>query len=305
MITILTSFKPFSGLHAIHQINALASWRALWPDAEILAFGAEDPGCPEQWQVQFVPDIPSFEPGRYHRIDRIFSYAEAHGSFDAQMYINGDIILFDDFRAALDGLQMNKFLLIGQRMDVDFDDAIDFSNPDARRNCRDLLLQRGVLHGAWGIDYFAYRRGSIPQLPPLYLGAARWDNLTIYHCRRAGVPVVDATGEICVFHQNHSYRLMENGQRYSYHGAVVDANEAQCRRREHLFLTSDASHVMKKGRVRTSLLSLHHIGRMIYTFPILRDWPPVALAPFLLGAAIWRRVRACYVVLTAAGVGKA
>lgn len=290
MITILTSFKPFTGLDAIHQVNALTSWRALWPEAEILAFGLADPECPKRFQVRFVSSIPSFEPDRYHRIDLIFRHAEAHGAYRTQMYINGDIILFDDCREALELVAMERFLLIGQRTDVDVEALLDLSSQAARDRCRRSLLHRGVLKETCAIDYFCYKKGSIPNLPSLYLGAAGWDNLLIFHCRRARVPVIDATSAVHVFHQNHFYRLTNDGKRFAYDGDAAKANRQLGEHVEQFFATTDASHVIANGEVRSSLCSPNHLWRRIYMYPVIRGWPTPTWLPFRALAAVARVV---------------
>ena len=181
MFTIMTAFKPFSGEAIIHQRNAISSWIRACGNPEILVFG-DRPGLSEiarEFGLTVISDFPRGEDGRI-RVDESFRYAQKHGKFDRQFFINGDILLMDDFARGFDSIRLPKFMMIGQRTDVDVPDLLDFSSSRRTEQARVDMSKRGVLHAAWGLDYFAYTRGSIADdLPPLYVGASGWDNLMI------------------------------------------------------------------------------------------------------------------------------
>ena len=289
MISILTSFKPFEGDDAVRQRNALASWRALGPDTEIMAFAPPE-GLGEvarEYAIKQVFDLPAFE-GKLPRVDTFFAYGREHGRHDIQMYVNGDILLFPDFADVIWKIRLPRWMAMGQRTDVDVFEELTFG--DAGTALRDRLFSLGQLHDIGGIDYFVWRRGSLPPLPTLCLGSAGWDNIFIYCCRRAGMPVIDATRAITVFHQNHDFRRLSDGTREAYEGPAARWNLRQVPDRLCLFYTTDASHWMdENGRVRSALTSPRHAWRMVFTWPILRSWPRLARLPFRLAAAVVRR----------------
>lgn len=290
MITILTSLRPFEGDAAVRQRNALASWRALGPEVEIMAFAS--PGglgdAADEYGVKQVSGLPAFE-GRLPRVDAFFAYAQEHGQHDLQVYLNGDIILFPDFAGVMRKIRLPRWVAIGQRTDVGVSEELAFG--EAGKALRDKLFSVGQLHDIGGIDYFVWRRGSLPPLPPLYLGSAAWDNIFIYCCRRSGIPVVDATCAVTVFHQNHEARRLEDGRREAYEGPAAVWNREQAPDPLCLFYTTDASHWLdNQGRLRSSLTSPRHAWRMVFTWPILRNWPRPARLPFRLAAAIVRRL---------------
>jgi hypothetical protein len=129
MITILTAFKPFNGETLIHQNNALGSWTALGNDVEILVFG--EPRvfgrAVEPFGATVVPGVPTGKDGRA-RVDAIFEHGRRHGKYDHQVYVNGDIILMKDFVEAFRGIRFRKFLMIGQRTNVDVTDTLSFQS---------------------------------------------------------------------------------------------------------------------------------------------------------------------------------
>jgi hypothetical protein len=290
-LTILTSFKPFVAGDRLRQINALASWLALDMDVEVVAFG-ETPGfdaIAAQHGVQHVRDIPAFE-GRLPRVDQVMAYGEQHGKHDLQVYVNGDIVIFEDFAEALRSIKFRRFVMVGQRMDVDVDEPLPVADAAQRGQVKEGLFASGRWHDIGGMDYFAWRRGSLPKLPPLYLGAAGWDNIVVYCCRQAGVPVVDGTRDIKVFHQNHEHHRLETGGRAAYEGPAAKLNLAQVADPMCRFYTTDASHWLDGGQVKSAYASPRHVWRMILTYPIVRGWPAGLRWPFRIAAGITRRV---------------
>jgi hypothetical protein len=285
MITILTAFKPFKGEALMHQTNALRSWTALGRDVEILVFGEPRVFGPavEPFGARVVPDVPTGEDGRA-RVDAIFEFGKLHGKFNRQVYVNGDIILMQDFVAAFQSIPFYKFLMVGQRMDVDVTEALSFDTPEAARVVHEKLCQSGVLHEPWGLDYFAYSRGSLPALPPLYVGAAAWDNLMIYFCRRARLPVVDATFGVTAFHQNHAYDATTR------ECPSARANRSLLPEPSCVFGAIDATHWLDHGRMRNALSSRRYAFRMISRYPVANAWPRPLRVPFRLAAAVWKRM---------------
>jgi len=49
-------------------------------------------------------------------------------------------------------------------------------------------------------------------MPQFAIGRAGWDNWMIYWARRQGWPVVDATWDIFIIHQNHDYSHLPGGK---------------------------------------------------------------------------------------------
>ncbi len=293
-LTILTSFKPFVGLDGVHQRNALASWRSLGVELEIVAFGPApgfEPSARER-DVRLVEEI-EMPDGRLPRVDRVLAYGSTYGRHDTQVYVNGDILLFPDFVRALAAVGFSRFLMVGQRWDARIDEALAFASGESAA-LQATLLQRARLHDIGGMDYFAYRRGSVPALPPLYLGAAGWDNTVVFLARRAHVPVVDASADVRAIHQDHDYVRQPDGEPVAYAGAAAAANRATLRSAMESFNTTDASYCLTGGRLRPALASSRHAWRYVLTVPILRGWPAGVQRVFRLAAAALRRLAIGY-----------
>jgi hypothetical protein len=120
--------------------------------------------------------------------------------------VNADIILMPDFVST--ALQMkklqDKFLLVGQRYDLDIREELDFKG-NWKEEIENLLRDGGKLHSPDGSDYFIYTRKVYTDVPEFTIGRAGWDNWFIYHAVTQPWMAVDATRSIKVIHQNHDY----------------------------------------------------------------------------------------------------
>ena len=166
--------------------------------------------------------------------------------------------------------------MIGQRTDVAVEDELEFRHPALQRQ----LLSRGQLHSVGGIDYLAWRRGSLPSLPALYLGAP-WDNRTVFCCRRAGVPVVDATEAARIVHQDHPYQTLADGRSVAHWGPAAQWNRDQIPDEACAFTVVDASRWLDaQFRLHSGWFSVRHACRLMKTWPVSRGWPVSFRRPF-------------------------
>lgn len=204
MLTIFTIPKAFTGPIGLTQRNALRSWTALRPACEVILFG-NDEGTEEaaaEFGARHVPDVVCSERGT-PRLDDTFRRALAMASFPVLCFVNADIVLPAAFTEAVGHIPFPAYLMVGRRWDVDVTAELDFAEPAAVAATEAALLEKGSLHPAWGSDYFVFTKGPLAELPPFLVGKACWDNWMIYQARRLRLPVIDASGHLVVYHQNH------------------------------------------------------------------------------------------------------
>lgn len=211
MLTLFTTAKPFKGLNKIIQTNALRSWRYICPECEIILFGNEE-GVPEiatELGICNVPDIKRSENGT-PLVSDIFSKVEEISKNHVISYINADIILMSDFLPAIRSIELQKFLIVGQRRDLNLSELIDFENSGWEADLRSQVNETGILHPKTGIDYFVFTKGLFEDIPPFAIGRTTWDNWLIGKARYLKTPVIDATEIITAVHQNHDYSHVPN-----------------------------------------------------------------------------------------------
>lgn len=226
MLTIFTIPKPFTDSHIkTIQTNAIKSWTQLEPRPEIFLFG-NDYGVAEiaeELKINHIKDIAVNDSGTPF-LDFIFEYVEKNAKYENLCYVNCDIMLFQDIIEIIPKIKLNKYLILGQRWDLDLKGNVDFSDVEWRYKLFRTLDERGNLHEPAGSDYFLYKKGSDIKMPRFLVGRAGWDNWFIYRFRKTGIPVFDCSKTVKIIHQNHTYAHIKNNNCSGYQGAESEYN---------------------------------------------------------------------------------
>jgi hypothetical protein len=230
MITFFTTPKPFLGHIGVIQRNAIESWKRVHPEAEVILFG-DDEGAAEaasELRIRHVPDVKRNEHGTKY-LSPIFDAAQDLARHNCVCYINCDIILLSDFRAAAERVLAlgGMFLMSGQRWDTDITAPVDFQAMDWEAAIRRAALEANHQRPPQWIDYFAFSRGLYyKNTPPFVIGRPGWDNWLVWHARHSGARVVDATPVVRAVHQNHDYAYHPDGEAGVWQGAEAQQNYA-------------------------------------------------------------------------------
>jgi hypothetical protein len=195
--------------------------------------------------------------------------------------VNTDIILISNFMESarrVAGLK-ERFLMTGQRWDMDLNEPLNFST-DWEERLRSSVKSRGKIHTPTGMDYFVFPRGIWEDIPPLAIGRYIWDSWLIYDACVRGIPVVDATGVITAVHQNHNF---SNTSQTSdlWEGAEARLNFKLAGGWKNHFTVYDATHRLTEEGLKPRPA-------------IARVWPQVilrrslALSEFLSGISVFR-----------------
>lgn len=207
MISLFTVAKPFRGHAELIQRNAIRSWRASCNDAQIIVYG-DEPGTRENCEdlgVDFGGAIFRSEFGRF-LVSDAFNQIRKRSEFELLGYVNCDIILLDDFRRSLEALVREgprRFLLSARRRLVDVNETLSFERESDREALRSAALRTGSLDGYSALDCFVFPRSFGFEMPAFAVGQIAWDNWMVYQAIQDGVPVIDATHDCVLIHQNH------------------------------------------------------------------------------------------------------
>jgi hypothetical protein len=256
MLTLFSTPKPFVGHINIIQRNAIHSWKRIHPDVEIILFG-DDRGAAEiarELGLRHVPDVPKNEFGT-KLLRGIFEPAQQMARHDFLCYLNCDIMLPPSFAAALERTisSFPRFLMIGQRCDMDMTEPWDFDSAGWDRKLEGLAAEYGSLHDKTGIDYFAFSRGIFANMPPLVIGRIWWDHWLIWRARSLHVPVVDATQVVTAVHQNHDYSYHPEGAGGVWRDEQSQKNYKLAGGQWHLYTIEDSTHSLTPDRVERRL----------------------------------------------------
>jgi hypothetical protein len=230
MISFFTTPKPFLGHIGVIQRNAIESWKRVHPQAEVILFGDEE-GAAEAaraLQIRHVPEVKRNESGAKY-LSPIFDGAQDLAHHECLCYINCDIILLSDFRAAAERVLAlgSRFLMAGQRWDVDITAPVDFYAADWEATVRRQALEANHPRPPQWIDYFVFSRGLYyKNTPPFVIGRPGWDNWLVWSARHSGARVVDATAVVRAVHQNHDYSYHPDGAAGVWQGEEAQQNYA-------------------------------------------------------------------------------
>lgn len=265
MLTLFTVPKPFLGHIGIIQRNALGSWARLEPCAQLIVCGAEA-GAREaaaEAGAEFVPEVARNEYGT-PLLSHVFALAAERAKHALLCYVNADIVLLPDFAAAAARVARGRkrFLMVGQRWDLDVREPLPFAAPDWAEAARRRARETGALHPPAGSDYFVYPRGAMGTLPEFAVGRPGWDNWFIYRARALGLPVVDATRVTTVIHQNHDYAHVARATGTAWEGPEADRNFALMGGSDHVFTLLDATQLLTATGLARAM-SRAHLRRRI------------------------------------------
>lgn len=212
-VTLFSIPKAFAGHAGLIQLNAVQSWRRL-SGAEVILFGDEEgiEAAARAAGVRHERDIARNERGT-PLVSDAFERVRALARGGAVVYVNADIIFTPDLSRAVSAMSagpLRRWLLVGQRHDIDISTPVEFGDGWDDRLRRDVAA-RGALHGKAGIDYFAFPKDLPVSLPPMAVGRPGWDSWLVHAARSAGIPLVDATAAVLAVHQNHPSAYRSDG----------------------------------------------------------------------------------------------
>jgi hypothetical protein len=271
-LTLFSAPKPFTDpkISAI-QRNAIRSWVELGRDVEVILIGDEEgiSSTVREFGVQHLKDVKKNSSGT-PLVSSIFQNAREASHSPLLACVNADILLLPNFVTTAQKIVElhQRFLVVGQRWDLDINEELDFSSGWQSRLVHDCELH-GDLHKPTGSDYFIFPRECFRSVPDFAVGRAGWDNWMIFESRLKGWKTIDATGEIQVIHQSHDYSHLPNGQAH-YHLPETNENVRLAGGRRTIFTLTDANWVFVKGNISRKKPNLKRIVREIEIFPLIR-----------------------------------
>lgn len=258
MLTLFSTPKPFTGHVGIIQRNALESWKRIHSDVEIVLFG-DDYGAAEicsELNIRHESHVPRNEHGTKY-LAPIFDRAAELARYDVLSYINCDIVLLADYVPALASLlpYHQRFLMVGQRRDLDIRDPLPFSSTSWQSQLRERALHEGKLRPPQWIDYFTFSRELYrDRIPPFVIGRPGWDNWLIWFARHSGSLVVDASSAVVAVHQNHDYSYHPDGEAGVWQGIEAKRNYLLLQNGRCFATIQNATHRLTARGLRRNLL---------------------------------------------------
>lgn len=271
-LTIFTAPKPFTNPNInIIQRNAIQSWMHLNPEIEVLLVGDEAgmSEVAEEYGLRHLKDVACNQYGT-PLISSIFDLARQVSSSPLLAYINADILMLPDFYTAARVIagQAERFLVVGQRWDLEVTELLDFS-PGWEERLLERIHTQGKLHPPVGSDYFIFPRACYEKMPPFAVGRPMWDNWTMYTALKSSWPLVDGTSSITIVHQNHDYAHLPGG-RPPYHLPEAARNISLAGGKRRAMYLRDANMQLVNGKIQPVPRTFKRFLRSIEVFPVMQ-----------------------------------
>jgi hypothetical protein len=266
VITIFTTPKPFRGATRVHQYNAVLSWKRLHPEVQVLLIGNEE-GIRQvaaELGVAHVPDVECNEYGT-PLVSSIFRLASERALHSHLCYANADIIFTSRFLwcAREVARRWSRFLMVGQRWDLNVDDSIDIERSGWEEGLISRVMASGTQMTPDGIDYLLFSKGVFQEVPRFAVGRAGWDNWMVYHAHATRTPIVNASVYITAVHQNHDYYHHPDGIAGVWEGPEAMRNRELADGRYSVFTIEDANFRFNtSGGIERQFILRRHLRRL-------------------------------------------
>lgn len=256
MITFFSTPRPFEDNFKIIQENAISSWANVNGEKEIILFDTDNSidiikkYNDKYKDIRIINDLKVNSLGT-PLISDLFQQGQQLGKGPIYCFLNCDIIIPEDFlnKVIICSNKFNKFLLIGHRFDLEYNSSIDFSDTNHKIKFWNFAKTNAKKHGVWGIDYFVFTPGVWEFIPDFAIGRFMYDNWLIWQARRNRVPVIDATYDIMVVHQNHDYNTNNFSGEQSVRKGIEGDENRKLFGNAWNFGIQDATHNLVKGSV--------------------------------------------------------
>ncbi len=207
-VTLFGTTKPMKGDAARIQTNALGSWARLATDVQVLLIG-DDSGATEladELDIEHVPEVDR-SPLGVPLLSDLFAKGQTRATSPICVFANADILFTDDLLAAIETLATfdEPFLAVGQRWDVQLDEAIDFDDPTWGADLRRRARTEGRQDSCIWIDWFAFPTRQMVDLPPFVVGRPGYDHWLVANALQRQISVIDASDVVMAIHQHHEY----------------------------------------------------------------------------------------------------
>lgn len=207
-ITFFSTPKAFVDIYDVIQTNAITSW-AKHPGSHVVLVG-NDTGVADianRLTLTHIPSIQTNDLGTPLVSDMVKRSSEV-ATTPWMAFVNSDIIVPPNLGLVIAQLVTafhGPVVFACRRWNIDVDTHIDFSDPSWFEQLDQSTQTRRQLYAVYGMDLFVFPKGFYDCMPPFSIGwpGAKYDNWFVWYARHKGVPVVDITDAVTLFHQNH------------------------------------------------------------------------------------------------------
>ncbi|MDW8236518.1 MAG: hypothetical protein RMK98_07880 [Bacteroidia bacterium] len=177
---------------------ALESWLLLEPRPQILLI-VDHPSTEklaQEYGVEFTPCL-EFSPRGVPLLSSVFREAQRLAKYKVMAYVNADILLPNKLGKVIEKVKekWKRFMIVSAPT------IIDYTRLHISLGYEQEAMKHAIFHPIHtGADLFIYTKGIFTDIPPIRLGRYYWDHWLLSYPLIYGVPVIDATPYLPIFH---------------------------------------------------------------------------------------------------------
>ena len=274
MISFFSVPKAFNSSNSHAQRNAIRSWRATHPEAEIVLLGDEHGISEIAKEVKALHVFPvPVSPLGTPMLNFVFQEVNRIARFSVLCYLNADIILTGNLQEIVLRVSLEQFLITGKRTNLNIDSEIDVTSSKWKEQIESRARETGVLGNDYEMDYFIFKKGAefIDEMPAFAVGRPCWDNWLVYRSRFLKIPVIDATKSITIVHQAHSYAAGVKDRSGRWIGTESDQNLRLAGDLDYCFGLQDADFEMHESAVLKKDFKSNWFSRSVTIFLVMNE----------------------------------
>jgi hypothetical protein len=140
----------------------------------------------------------------------LFLEAQKYEGYDLYSFINSDIIFHKNFFNALNHIDLDDFMVVGQRMDIFDLPSVNYLEESIEDISNKLSPLKTFLHNPGGVDYFCFTPNfwDLSNMPDFSIAKGRFDHWLMGKALTQGKgPVIDLSKFFLPFHPEPKNRV--------------------------------------------------------------------------------------------------
>ena len=252
-LDIYTTLKKPSASNFAIQKTAIASWRRVFPCANIYIYGHKSgmSSITKKFRIQWLK--PKTRLQKKDKISDIFKSIHSKNKNNLVLYINSDIILDQNAEKTVNFLsnRAGPWVGSGRRICLPEWQGREIVSAHRLRNRLKKLMPFARWGESYSMDLFIFREISFRGMPEFFCGHCGWDNWIIYDSRMKDIQVIDLSNSINIFHFDHFNCKDSNGQKSYVRNAKYEAlNLKKIQSHDRLFHLGHATHYLQNGTIK-------------------------------------------------------
>lgn len=252
-IIFLSIPRAFEPPYEEPQVNMLEALRHFHENEKIILFSKDNrvQEAAKLYRCHVPPPETVDEPKPL--IFRAFEYCATHYPNTIIVFLNSDIIIGQNLSYLVKEIvekHKERWLLSAARHNTSEKMSLSNLTRKQKSDAIQNLTFNSEQHRASGMDIFIFDTSILEetQFPPFQIGELGWDSFFAAKARVLGIPFIDATAKLRIYHQNHDSHYQTDMR--AFLSCIRKAGTLQ------MATLEDANFVITKNGIKVNLIGM-------------------------------------------------